>query len=1202
MSWMLFIWAASTLLALCRGYGTVFEGYGLSKSGYHLCIHNETRLVSFLVTRKMPYTVTRPCGMWLPWRTCEVTLYRMTHQTEYKTVTKEVTRCCDGYEQVGSYCALPTNRSMDFTAKPGSCPSADGLSSDEDCEWDTDCPQWQKCCQNCTDPASSPHYSENGGWRFNVTVTVKTEYQQLISKDRGLLNHTRLLHAMVAGALDTSSVSVRYLSSWPVHPFRTATSLLIESNFTLSLPSTTSKLHLLLKHIGEVSSITVEDVDECVHAALRKCSLQAECNNTMGSYFCTCRRGYIDVDPSNSGAESELTTVEPLAPCNAAMTPTSTHPLPINTTSTPTFHTAEDIFTSAETNMPTVLNTTNSSHSYPSPPPRLTSLQSANVTGTSFCAYWSSQFQRNMSYLVILSQGSELISLWETNQTMLEVLGLQPGILYNVTVTPCACGRQGDALHVSVKTAAQTLDATARLTNVQFTADLLNSSSQAYLNLTKSIEEEIYQSLSPEIKAMVASGQVRIEIKSLSQGSVVVNFTIIFIPSQNSDINNVSSALLSSLMNSSKYTLDENNTSINDFDECASGENDCSQWAACTNTWASYTCFCLDSFIDNNPARPGRACQAMVSTPPSETATQSLTTTFPLITSSTTVTVATTTVSRPDTATVTASVTTIQAITTPTVATTAPLTTTSTPITTTSAPIGTTASTAPISTTASITSTTALTGTTATTTTTAAPIGTTASTAPLGTTASTTTTTILTASTTTTTIPTAPIGTSASAAPMGTAASTTITVAPTGTTESTASTATTAAPTATTAAPTAPIGTTTSPISTIITMTTAPPAPVSITAAPVTTSTAPTTPYTSTITSIAPSTTTTTHQATPGAISVHCRATAITVTIARDFLVSKQISDSALHLGLEECGVNGGNTTHAQLTVGWHECDTMLLHNETFYTAQVTLFNTMDPQTLPNGTAEVPKIRLEVPIMCTYRKSMLISTGFGPMGYDMIKDAIMGSGSFHVTVQLMNGSMALPQNYSLSPAEDVVVQVSLNTSAEQIKVVINKCWATPSRNPTDSSSYTFLQNSCPLPNTYTTVLENGNTSTSRLSVRIFSFVNLDVIYLHCQVEICVQIGSVTCVPDCTERSGRLSNTIATVYGSSGPLLRLDYEQLDEGLDTLHLVGFSCMGVALVLFFLGVFICLFYYQRNRIGHYNFSVKPKQENFSYLVFNT
>lgn len=30
----------------------------------------------------------------------------MTHQTKYKTVTEQVTRCCDGYVQVGQYCAL----------------------------------------------------------------------------------------------------------------------------------------------------------------------------------------------------------------------------------------------------------------------------------------------------------------------------------------------------------------------------------------------------------------------------------------------------------------------------------------------------------------------------------------------------------------------------------------------------------------------------------------------------------------------------------------------------------------------------------------------------------------------------------------------------------------------------------------------------------------------------------------------------------------------------------------------------------------------------------------------------------------------------------------------------------------------------------------------------------------------------------------
>lgn len=53
--------------------------------------------------------------------------------------------------------------------------------------------------------------------------------------------------------------------------------------------------------------------------------------------------------------------------------------------------------------------------------------------------------------------------------------------------------------------------------------------------------------------------------------------------------------------------------------------------------------------------------------------------------------------------------------------------------------------------------------------------------------------------------------------------------------------------------------------------------------------------------------------------------------------------------------------------------------------------------------------------------------------------------------------------------------------------------------------------SCSL-NTYTKVLTNGNSSTSRVSVQIFSIVNMNVIYLHCQVQICAQIGSDSCVP------------------------------------------------------------------------------------------
>lgn len=76
----------------------------------------------------------------------------------------------------------------------------------------------------------------------------------------------------------------------------------------------------------------------------------------------------------------------------------------------------------------------------------------------------------------------------------------------------------------------------------------------------------------------------------------------------------------------------------------------------------------------------------------------------------------------------------------------------------------------------------------------------------------------------------------------------------------------------------------------------------------------------------------------------------------------------------------------------------------------------------------------------------------------MIKDVIAGSGSFQVTVQLLNGTSPLPHNYSLSPQELVVVEVSVNTSSEHIKVIANKCWVTPSPNSADTYSYTFLEN------------------------------------------------------------------------------------------------------------------------------------------------
>ena len=75
-----------------------------------------------------------------------------------------------------------------------------------------------------------------------------------------------------------------------------------------------------------------------------------------------------------------------------------------------------------------------------------------------------------------------------------------------------------------------------------------------------------------------------------------------------------------------------------------------------------------------------------------------------------------------------------------------------------------------------------------------------------------------------------------------------------------------------------------------------------------------------------------------GVLSVQCRIAAITVTVARDFLGTANIQESALYLGMLGCGVNGGNATHVQLTVAWDECATRLVHVSFFFSSEYLQF------------------------------------------------------------------------------------------------------------------------------------------------------------------------------------------------------------------------------------------------------------------------
>ncbi|KAL6472103.1 hypothetical protein MHYP_G00182910 [Metynnis hypsauchen] len=873
-------WLVLTLLGLAGGHNTVQEGYALSLSGYHLCSGLDSVPVTSVVSSQTASSQLRPCGGWLPWKTCNVTIYTTTYKTEVNYIQREVKRCCEGFEQVGSYCALTLNRSAEFTAKPGACPvrsfpgpgpgtgpvpgpgpgtgpiPGPGLQ----CEWDTDCPGWQKCCQTeNTSHCVEPHTQVNVSWWLKVTVTVKVAFH-LVNTSSGLLNHTRLLHSVVTGALSFPSVSVYHVTSWPAGLVSTTSSLLLGSSDLLTHAETSTRLQLLLENIQEITAV--------------------------------------------------------------------------------------------------------------------------DVSGN------------------------------------------------------------------------QTLKAVTRLTNVNFTKALLNTSSEEYRTLAESIINETLRSLPLDILELVRSGNVIVQITGLSPGSVVVNFALIFLPNSTEHIQNVAYSLMESLLSSSQFSVDRNSTVVQDVDECSLGQDDCSPWADCVNTYGSYTCACLRGYTDANPSRPGRTCQENSNVTEPSTA-------HPNVTQSS----------------------------------------------------------------ASATQT--------------------------------------------------------SATPTGHAESVTHTSPHALTTDT----------------PTSAPGSS----STISTLSTSP-TPLSTQLSTHSSTTLEHPNHSQTTES--PSTTTTVPLYPPiisetEAISVDCRAGSIAVSVVRNFLRLKRISEASLYLGQPHCGQMGLNSTHVQLIVAWDECGAQIHRNNTENTTvQVMLHNNMTIWVQPNIA---PTARLEVPVICTYINKIIISTGYESSSYlDMIDSAVLGSGTFHVTVRLLNGTTPLPQNYTLSPKDEVIIEVAVNSNVSQIKVVINKCWANPRSNPLELPQYIFLENSCPLPNTYTSVIQNGNSTRALLAVNVFSLANLDVIYLHCQIQICIETASATCRPSCLARSTRSSNVIGIAKASYGPLLRSHSVTVEEAIQGTRIIGFVLLGVGLFVFFTVGMAALSYY-RKRMGNYNFHFKPRLENFTYHVFD-
>ncbi|XP_063298472.1 uromodulin-like 1 [Pelobates fuscus] len=1061
----------------------------ISPLSYHLCEYTVTKNVTKMIPFQKQHKTKMLCGGWIPWRMCPRTYYK----TEYYSVdvpeTTQVQKCCEGYENVGHYCAASSGRFSEFARRPGTCHSNPRDQMGPKCTSDLDCPGLQKCCFSnnsfCVSPVPQDLDRNTIKYWYNGIFTVKAEFDALRQIDPGFYNHSRLLHSMITGELCSLEVSFNFLSTEPASMFTVQSHLLIGINQSHSLDDIRMKMNNIVIQIPEVISITIKDMDECLHPELNSCLPNQICTNINGTYTCT------DIHPT----------------------------YPPNVTKECSMFTNQII---------------------------------SNVTAGGFQIHWGTDCPENSTYRVHVSAMNGFNYTNVTRVTYMNISGLEAGELYIVNVSFLCSNGQHQIWTASVKTDAQILNGTLRITNQNLTEVLLNKSSEEYLNFVKTFVEEVKKSMSKDIPAEM----LNVKVESLTAGSIVVNFYIIV--NDTTWLNNVTSSSFVPMINSTVFAIDPESIVITDFNECLSPlNNDCDKNAECKNLNVSYTCQCVKPYVDTNGARPGRSCET--------TNDSLLLSTKNPYQHSDVPTFSTYSVTKVDVPEESSTVLPI-----PRLVTQEKEMKTSVP------PIHS------ISISELNTMSDSLTGNHTLTTSNTSLLITdpiihredmkTSSSDNSSNTGELNATTEFPMhftkefhrheSSSTDTIPTINKNNNTSSSGPTVRNTSVIHI------HSDATTAhATSQPLIVTTKDGNIVPTTAKPVTTKIIIAESPPKV----------------------------------QADPSlkdSSNITCEAGVIGITILKSYLQMMSFPESSLYLGNPVCNVINSTNTIVLLQTRWDDCgtDMRIINNQTvvnttLYTRVSSVFPNLIRSAKPIGS-----------VRCAFKNEILVSTGYNPPeGFQTVIESLEGDGTFISEFQLFNGDQPLTQNLTLSPSDDVKIQIRVKTEDPKFKAVISDCWATPSPSSEDSVSFPFIRDRCALENTFTVVHTNGESNNASFQTKLFSFVRNPIVYIHCRLHVCKESVPGSCKPSCSYfRTARSDGNVFTSVTRMGPLRRGNQPHVPEPATEPHLgPGYiALIIVAIFAFVAGVVAILVCWHERRTGNYNFKLKSK--DVGYQVF--
>ncbi|XP_053565253.1 pancreatic secretory granule membrane major glycoprotein GP2-like [Bombina bombina] len=252
--------------------------------------------------------------------------------------------------------------------------------------------------------------------------------------------------------------------------------------------------------------------------------------------------------------------------------------------------------------------------------------------------------------------------------------------------------------------------------------------------------------------------------------------------------------------------------------------------------------------------------------------------------------------------------------------------------------------------------------------------------------------------------------------------------------------------------------------------------------------------------------------------TVICTKDLIEVEIPNEFFLAKQppISISDLHLNDPEC--RGRETEHSyifSIQTNFTDCGTLMASDD----SHIVFINTIHS----NSSDVVTRSYINITFSCRYPINYMVQQ---PHGENRISVDIRTitltteDGNFSVSMMLYKdkGFQDMWTTVPFLKLEDNIF-VRVHMIPGHLIIRLEKCWATPTDDPSHPVQYTFIQDSCShvyLDETMSIIM-NGVGAEAMFRIQMFKFVGLayNNVFLHCTVQICHNTEEI-CKPNCTK--------------------------------------------------------------------------------------